>query len=73
MTMPYIKVILVTSSIQNLVDSSRGIEEVSTKIYTKSTRHCFDAISNTLLTRVKVQIHTKDPTHTLCKDKQEPH
>ena len=39
----------------------------------KITRRCVGAISNTLLTHVKVQIHTKTMTHTLCIDKQEPH
>jgi hypothetical protein len=43
------------------------------RIKSKSTRRCFCAISNTLLTHIKVQIHTKDITHTLCKYKQEPH
>ena len=41
-------------------------------IKAKSTRRCFGAISNILLTHVKVQIHTKDLTYTLCKDKQDP-
>ena len=43
------------------------------RIKGKSTCRCVGAISNTLLIHVKVQIHTKDLTHTLCKDKQEPH
>jgi hypothetical protein len=43
------------------------------RIKAKSTRRCFGVIPNTLLTHVKVQIHIKDLTHTLCKDKQEPH
>ena len=43
------------------------------EIKTKSTCRYFVVISNIFLTYTKVQIHTKDLSHTLSKDKQEPH
>jgi hypothetical protein len=48
---------------QTLFLYSISLSSLLTGIKVKSTRHCFGVNSNTLLTHVKVQIHTKDLTH----------
>jgi hypothetical protein len=57
----------------NSLPISISLSSLLVRIKAKSNRRCVGAISNTLLTHVKVQIHTKDLTHTLCRGKQEPH
>ena len=73
MVLELANVIIPSLEATNSLSISISLSSLLRMIKAKSTRRYVGAISNTILPHVKVQIHTKDLTHTFCRDKQEPH